>query len=75
MVKDACTPEQVQAQVDRLVDQAAAERAAKVARMSHKNTAQLVNNMLPKGEVFRDLLEFHPRAAQHGDLALQGSCS
>jgi len=68
LVADAMSPSQVQAQIDRLLDQAAAERAAKVARMSHHGHAQLVFNLLPKGQVFRDLIALEPVAAQKAEM-------
>lgn len=68
LIADAMSPEQVQAQVDRMLDQAEAERAAKVAHMSHRGTAQLVFNLLPKGQVFRDLIALEPSAAQEAEL-------
>lgn len=68
MVKDAISPAQIQAQLDRLLDQAEAERAAKVANMSHGDCAQLIGNILPKGQVFRDILAFEESACQQGPL-------
>lgn len=68
LVADAMSPEQVQAQVDRLVDQAAGERAAGVAKMANHGHAQTVFNLLAKGQVFRDLAAFEPSAAQAGPL-------
>lgn len=68
VIKDAQSQEQIRAQVDRLLDQAAAERAAGVAHMSHHGHAQLVFNMLPKGQVFRDLIAFEASATQQGPL-------
>lgn len=68
LVADAMSPEQVQAQVDRMLDQAEAERAAKVAHMSHRGTAQLVFNLLPKGQVFRDLIALETSAVQEAEL-------
>ena len=53
LVEDAMSPEQVGAQVDRLVDQAEAERRLNVALMSHHDQGQHVNNLVLKGEVFR----------------------
>ena len=69
LVKDAMSPEQVQAQVDRLVDQAEAERHLKAGIMTSRNdTAQLVNNLVLKGALFRDAVEFKESAAQRGPL-------
>ena len=68
LVADAMSPEQIQTQIDRLLDQAAAERAAKVAHLSHRGNAQLVFNLLPKGQVFRDLIAFETCAASEGPL-------
>ena len=69
LVQDAMTPEQVKAQVDRMVDQAAAERQLDSAIMTSRNEqAQLVNNLVLKGQVFRDAVEFKPSAAQKGVL-------
>lgn len=68
LVADAMSPEQVQAQVDRLVDQAAAERLAGVAKRGNHGHSQTVFNLLAKGQVFRDLAAFEPSAAQAGAL-------
>ena len=69
LVADAMSPTQVRAQVDRLVEQAAAERRANAALMTSRNDrAQLVNNLVLKGAVFRDAVEFKERAAQRGPL-------
>lgn len=69
LVADAMSPEQVKAQVDRMTEQAAAERQLESAIMtSQKSTAQLVNNLVLKGQVFRDAVEFKPSAAQKGEL-------
>ena len=67
LVKDAMSPDQVRTQVDRLVDQAAAERRLNVGMMTSANDrAQLVNNLVLKGSVFRDAVEFKELAAQGG---------
>ena len=59
LVKDAMSPEQIREQVERLVDQAAAERRQSAAIMtSGSDRAQLVNNLVLKGAVFRDAVEF-----------------
>ena len=69
LVEDAMSPRQVQAQVDRLVEQAEAERQRDSAIMTSRNDkAQLVNNLVLKGEVFRDAVEFKETAAQRGPL-------
>lgn len=69
IVKDAMSPAQVEAQVNRMKDQAEAERALEGAIMTSRNaTAQLVNNLVLKGQVFRDAVEFKPNAAQKGEL-------
>jgi len=69
LVADAMSPEQVQAQVDRLTEQAAAELRLEVATMTSRNArAQLVNNLILKGTVFRDAVEFKESAAQKGPL-------
>ena len=68
MVADALSSAQYQAQIDRLLDQAAAERAAGVASMSHRGAAQFVPNLIPKGQVFRELIALEPGAAQHAPL-------
>ncbi len=69
LVQDAMSGEQVQAQVDRLTEQAAAEREQNVAIVSgHNDSAQLVNNLVLKGEVFRAAVEFNESAAQNGPL-------
>ncbi|MCY4130249.1 MAG: phytanoyl-CoA dioxygenase family protein [Gammaproteobacteria bacterium] len=69
LVADAMSPEQIKAQVDRMTEQAAAERKLNSAVMtSQKSTAQLVNNLVLKGQVFRDAVEFKPSAAQKGEL-------
>ena len=67
LVKDAMSPEQVREQVERLVDQAAAERQRSAAIVtSESDNAQLVNNLVLKGSVFRDAVEFKESAAQGG---------
>ena len=69
LVKDAMSPEQVRVQVDRLVDQAAAERRRNAGIMTSANdSAQLVNNLVLKGSVFRDAVEFKQSAAQRGPI-------
>ena len=69
LVEDAMSPDQIEAQVDRLVDQAAAERRLDVGFTTSANdTAQLVDNLVLKGAVFRDAVEFKPSAAQRGPL-------
>lgn len=69
LVADAMSPEQVRAQVDRLVDQAEAEKRLEVGIMTSRNgTAQLINNLVLKGAVFRDAVEFKESAAQRGPL-------
>jgi ectoine hydroxylase-related dioxygenase (phytanoyl-CoA dioxygenase family) len=67
LVRDAMSADQVRAQVDRLKDQAAAEREHNVAILSgHNDNAQLVNNLVLKGDVFRAAVEFNESAAQGG---------
>ncbi len=69
LVKDAMSPTQVQAQVNRLLEQAAAERRLNASIMSGANdNAQLVNNLVLKGSIFRDAVEFRESAAQRGPL-------
>ncbi len=69
LVKDALSPSQIQRQMDRLVDQAQAERKLDTAIMTSRNDrAQLVNNLVLKGDVFRDIVEFKESAAQRGPL-------
>ena len=69
VVKDAMSPRQVDAQLERLSDQAAAERRANAATITSRNeTAQLVANLVLKGAVFRDAVEFKESAAQRGPL-------
>ena len=69
LVADAMSPEQVRAQVDRLTDQAEAERELDAGIMTSRNErAQLVNNLVLKGAVFRDAVEFKESAAQRGPL-------
>ena len=69
LVADAMTPVQVRAQVDRLVEQAAAERQLGEATMtSPGERAQLVANLVLKGAVFRDAVEFKETAAARGPL-------
>ena len=72
LVEDAMSPQQVRAQVDRLVEQAEAERRLDSAIVtSAGGTAQLVNNLILKGAVFRDAVEFKESAAQRGPLVDQ----
>ena len=69
LVEDAMSPDQIRAQVERLTDQAAAERKLERAIVTSRNeTAQLVNNLVLKGAVFRDAVEFKETAAQRGPL-------
>ena len=69
LVADAMSPSQVRAQVERLAAQAAAERRANAGVMTSRNeSAQLVNNLVLKGAVFRDAVEFKEYAAQRGPL-------
>ena len=69
LVADAMSPAQVQAQLDRLIDQARAERRLAKATMTSRNErAQLVANLVLKGAVFRDAVEFKESAAQRGPL-------
>ncbi|MXW54076.1 MAG: phytanoyl-CoA dioxygenase family protein [Gammaproteobacteria bacterium] len=69
LVQDAMSPSQIQRQMDRLVDQAQAERQLDSAIMTSRNDrAQLVNNLVLKGDVFRDIVEFKESAAQRGPL-------
>ena len=69
LVEDAMTPAQVEAQTQRLVAQAAAERRIDKAIMTNAGgRGQLVNNLVLKGQVFRDLAEFKANVAQHGPL-------
>ena len=63
VVKDAMSPEQVRAQVERLVEQAAEERKIDKAIITSRNgTGQLVHNLVLKGSVFRDAVEFKESA-------------
>lgn len=72
LVKDAMSPGQIQAQVERMTEQAAAERKLDSAIMtSRQSKAQLVNNLILKGQVFRDAVEFKASAAQKGELVDQ----
>ncbi|MCY4655962.1 MAG: phytanoyl-CoA dioxygenase family protein, partial [Gammaproteobacteria bacterium] len=69
VVKDAMSPKQVQDQIDRLTEQAAAERKLNKSIMtSGGQRAQLVNNLVLKGQIFRDTVEFKESAAQGGPL-------
>ncbi|MCY3885933.1 MAG: phytanoyl-CoA dioxygenase family protein [Gammaproteobacteria bacterium] len=69
LVQDALSPTQIQRQLDRLLDQAEAERKIDTAIMTSRNErAQLVNNLVLKGDVFRDIVEFKESAAQQGPL-------
>lgn len=69
IVEDAMSADQVKAQVERIKDQAAAERKLESAIMTSRNQqAQLVNNLILKGQVFRDAVEFKPNVAQKGEL-------
>ena len=69
LVADAMNPAQVQAQLARLQEQAAAERKIDQAvTTSVGGTAQLVANLVLKGAVFRDAVEFKESAAQRGPL-------
>ena len=69
LVADAMSPAQVQAQLSRLKEQAAAERKlGKAIETSANAQAQLVANLVLKGAVFRDAVEFKESAAQRGPL-------
>ena len=69
LVEDAMSPSQIRDQVERLTEQAAVERDLGVAIGTSRNdTAQLVNNLVLKGAVFRDAVEFKASAAQRGPL-------
>ena len=69
LVAEAMSSAQVQAQLDRLIDQAHAERRLAKATMTSRNErAQLVANLVLKGAVFRDAVEFKESAAQRGPL-------
>ena len=69
LVAEAMSPAQVQAQLDRLIEQARAERRLAKATMTSRNErAQLVANLVLKGAVFRDAVEFKESAAQRGPL-------
>ena len=69
LVEAAMSPEQVQAQIDRLVEQAEAEKHLEVGITTSRNdTARLVNNLVLKGAVFRDAVEFKESVAQRGPL-------
>lgn len=69
LVADAMNPAQVQAQLVRLQEQAAAERKIdRAVTTSAGGTAQLVANLVLKGAVFRDAVEFKESAAQRGPL-------
>ena len=69
LVADAMNPAQVQAQLARLQEQAAAERQIdRAVATSSGGTAQLVANLVLKGAVFRDAVEFKESAAQRGPL-------
>lgn len=63
LVADAMTSEQVDALVERLLDQAEAERTAGIAHVTHEGTTQFVPNLLPKGQIFRDLASLEENAA------------
>ena len=68
LVEDAMSQEQVREQVARLKEQAAAEKRLGAGIMSSKDRAQHVNNLVLKGSVFRDAVEFKVSAAQRGPL-------
>lgn len=69
LVKDAMSPEQIQQQLDRLIEQAQAEKQIhKLIPTSRNARAELVNNLVLKGQVFRDAVEFKESAAQGGPL-------
>ena len=69
LVAEAMSVAQVKAQVDRLVDQAEAERQMELEVKTDPNgSSQLVNNLVLKGQIFRDAVEFSEVAAQKGPL-------
>uniref|UniRef100_A0A7S0FZQ7 Phytanoyl-CoA dioxygenase family protein n=1 Tax=Pyrodinium bahamense TaxID=73915 RepID=A0A7S0FZQ7_9DINO len=69
LVADALSPEELAAATERLLDQAEAERAARVAQMgSHDangvpwaGSRQLVSNLASKGRIFRQIAAFETR--------------
>lgn len=68
LVVDAMTPSQVDRLVERLLDQSEAEKTAGVAHVTHEGTTQFVPNLLPKGQVFRDLAALDEHAAAGAPL-------
>jgi len=68
IVKDALSPEQVKTISSRLIDQAEAEKMAKVARLNHEGATQMVYNLLPKGQVFRDIISLESSTCQQAVL-------
>src|ERR1700677_447599 len=59
-IADALSPDEVAETLERLKEQAAAERAAGVAFLEHDGANQRVWNLPSKGQVFRDLLTKPP---------------
>mmetsp|Transcript_41271 Transcript_41271/g.119363 ORF Transcript_41271/g.119363 Transcript_41271/m.119363 type:complete len:375 (+) Transcript_41271:104-1228(+) len=66
LVEGALSPSEVEAARQRLVDQAEAEKAAKVAQMGGRESngtpwagsRQMVSNLASKGQIFRDIATF-----------------
>ena len=63
VVADVMDQAQIERQTERLLDQAEAEKAAGIAHLSHHGSAQLVFNLVPKGQAFRDLVALEADAA------------
>lgn len=77
LVKDACSPAQVESMLATLVDLAAEEQAAHRANVRYAESgeepkappvAQHIANLLLKRQAFRDIVEFKPNVAQRGPL-------
>ena len=74
LVKDACSPAQVESMLGTLLDLAAEEEAAGRANLRaaaedrKAPVAQHVANLLLKRQAFRDIVEFKPNVAQRGPL-------
>ena len=68
MVKDACSPAQVDTLLGALIDTAEEDKALDRAQVHGWEESQLVQNLFMKHQVFRDMLTFEENVAQNGPL-------
>ena len=68
VVKDACSPAQVDTLLGALIDTAEEDKALDRAQVHGWEESQLVQNLFMKHQVFRDMLTFEDNVAQNGPL-------